>query len=235
MAKKKIIHAPRTYKITYRNDNGEPVDINIALNRDYEIRSVDGTKRYVTIRNITLDKANNNAPIIEYDLEIHPGFMNVLTVSQDRIAIDDVREITVVHAKYARSKRSYKKDTENSEDKPKTESFTFEFKSFYYNRPYRIIAYVDEFIALITSGPNGTRINNYGCIEDVTDTEIIFTSYTARWGNRTIHRGVRIPISDLIGIYRFSMEIEPFNPKDRSDDEKKDAESSDEATILSIE
>ena len=235
MAKNRIIHAPRTYKIEYRDDNGEPVEMSLALNREYEVRCVDGTKRFVTIRNITSEKTNNT-PSIEFDLQINPGFMGVLTQYREIVPVDQIREIKLVHATYTRSKRSYRKGTENAVERPDTESFTFEFKSFYYSRPYRLIVYANEFVALITSGVNGSRINNYGCIEDVTDTDIIFTKYVNEWGNRSIQCGVHIPIADLIGIYRFTMGIEPYDESKRS--KKKDETKDDvpaEGTILSIE
>ena len=239
MAKKKIIYVPRSYMIRFRDDEGNLVETSVSLNRDYEIKLTDGTTKFVTVRNVTPDKTGDNRfPTIDFDLEINPGYVNVLTESKTSISSEDIRDIKLVHAKYNRSFRTYKKGAENEAVRPKTKSFTFEFKSFRYNKPYRFVAYADEFIALVLSGPDGTRTNVYGTIEDVTDTHIIFTKYDARRGNRSIAFGVKIPVEKLLGIYRFEMEIEPFkeyNPDEKKTEAPNETISSDEGTALSID
>jgi len=233
MAKTKFIYVPRGFNISYHNDEGAVVETELTLNHDYEFRLDDGKVLYATIRNVIPPKSNPGYPTIELDLDIHPGFISVLTKSTEKLSTENIREIKLIHAAYKKANRSYKKDRdgETSIERPSGKNFTFEFKSTRYNSPYRIVAYENEFINLVTSGPNGTRVNNYGCIEDVTNKYIIFNNYVARWGNRSINTGVRIPINNLIGIYRFELGIELFKTKE----EKEAEESSEEATILSIE
>ena len=200
---KKTVYVPRSWEVSYTDANGvEQKNVVLRANCEYKINE-NGTERTVTIAGVRSEEGN---AYLAVKVELEAGFMNVMKKIKDqRIWVKDIHDITPVRSTYVQTTRSLKNF------KIDGQAFTFAFDTKNYNSKYRITIAKGEFVALAIkdpADPNKKSRSIYGHINDV-DTEagvIEFTRYVANKGVRDVYTQI-VQLSDLLGIYRYVLEI----------------------------
>jgi len=123
------------------------------------------------------------------------------------IDLDTVTDIIPIISKYVKSTNSNR-----NKDIDEEKSFTFAFDTEKYSSKYRITVNAGEFVSLAVKDinePNKKSRSYYGHITDVDSDngKIAFTRYISNHGVRDI-RKISLPISALLGVYRYELAIE---------------------------
>lgn len=218
MTANKVTKIPQR-DITYKNADGNSVSINVRTDRDYKITLADGKVVYATVSSVGhgSDPADK---YLELSIVFNLGYMNVMEPVTDRkIPVSDIRNIEAVHAKFAKDDRVYNNKSTKKENgrvvpKPSTSGYIFSFNSTKFSTPYKISAYTGEFISVSVNNPDAVKGRDvyYGTIKELDEQDnVIMYRYRTDRGVRTVDE-ITFNWQDLKGIYRYALEIEPFDP-----------------------
>ena len=202
---KQVFFVPKQYGITYKNQEGEDVKFTFQTNRVYQVDTKDGQSHIITVANIESERTPDGKRRIRAQVEFTPGYMNVMKASNLVLDIDDIVNIEIVDVLYERSKRVFK----DPKSAPDTESFTFAFDTNKKPSQYRITVYAGEFLSFAAKY-NGDNRTYYGHITSVDETTITILRYMSVNGVRSVRKKVHIKLEDLLGIYRYSLMVEPL-------------------------
>ena len=211
MKSNKVIYIPRGYEAKYKNPDGTETSINLRPNREYLITLNNGEKFYTTIASVSKDKALDGKQKITLGINLEPGFMNVMENDGVEVYMEDVCSIEPMHAKLIKDFRNYKK---GGTPRPKGEFFTFAFNTAKFDTPYKITVYAGEFVSMVVANPDSEKGRDviYGTINNIDDNDnIIATRYVNTKGIRTVEENYVFPSKSLLGIYRYRLEIEPYD------------------------
>ena len=212
MTSEKVIHISRGSEAFYFDEAGKKITVPIRSNREYAITMKNGEFFNASITAFDAEKEANEDSILTLGIILVPGYMNVMTEANCTIRMGDIAKIEMVHARLVKDTRSYKK---GCDPRPETESFTFAFDNAKFSTPYRFRAYAGEFVSVAIYNPDVEKGREvvYGHIEGVDDVDnVIMTRYTIDRGVRAIDTPYIFPAKNLLGIYRFRLEIEPYDP-----------------------
>ena len=213
MTNNRVIRIPGGRDAIYKNAAGNEVSINMRPNREYAITLYGGEVIYATVIGINREKKPDGDSRLMLGLRINPGFMDVMVpVNGEEISLSKVCSIEEMHAKFTRDTRAYKK---GGVSRPTTEGFTFSFNTSKFDTPYKITAYVGEFVSMGIANPESDKGRDiiYGTIEDIDENDnIVVTRYLIDRGVRSVESGYTFPAKSLLGIYRYKLEMEPYDP-----------------------
>lgn len=204
---KKMIFVPCSWNVTFDTIDGIEKTVAVSPNEDYRV-TVDGNVRYLTFKGVTETPEAHTVMNAQYELV--PGYMSVIREINEDIDIDRITDIQRVHTKYTSVQRSAK-DFIKEEDEDS--SFTFLFDTKNYSSKYRITILTDEFVSMVVrdaSRPTGTK-TLFGHIVDVDDDDnIVFCRFISNKGVRDLRPHYVVKIEDLLGIYRYELEVEDY-------------------------
>ena len=205
---RKTINVPIVWKTTVKNENGEYIDV--SPNKEYKITNDLNDVIYVTISSVYTE--DNGKQYIKPCYEIVPAsFYPIVPYTGEPIDMSTIASIEQIHAAFVQDDRQFKDMEINDDD----DTFTFSFDRIKDDRKYRITVLKGEFIGLAIRSKSRdgstTKRTLYGVIEDADNESITFTRYLTIDGSREVSENCKLSVSNLLGIFRYRLEIFPYD------------------------